>query len=245
MARQTGIIKLTGTIGGVTFYQTKDGDLARSQTSLDANRVKRDPKFERTRENGAELGLASSAGRLFRQAFRAGTDPFRDAVLHRRIMSLMMDLRKHDVTSRRGARTPAKGMLTSEGVRALKGFEFHSTNFLGSVLLTQPTVDGTNGIISFKDFVPEDDLVFPPKATHVSLTCHYALIDFEHDKHRSSKSLPVLLSRDPIARDIELIPQKILHGEGVRIVALKVDFFRKPGDELYAIKAGGSFMRIV
>ncbi len=38
MAKQTGIIKLKGTIGGISFYKTSDGHLAREKGGVDANR---------------------------------------------------------------------------------------------------------------------------------------------------------------------------------------------------------------
>ena len=48
MARQKGIIKLKGTIGGITFYKTQDGHLAREKGEIDASRIKNDPASENT-----------------------------------------------------------------------------------------------------------------------------------------------------------------------------------------------------
>ena len=64
MARQKGIIKLKGTIGDITFYKTQDGHLAREKGGIDASRIKSDPAFQRTRENGSEFGRAGNAGSL-------------------------------------------------------------------------------------------------------------------------------------------------------------------------------------
>lgn len=55
MARQTGLIKLKGSIGNVTFYTTVAGDLARQKGGIDAERIATDPAFQHTRENGSEL----------------------------------------------------------------------------------------------------------------------------------------------------------------------------------------------
>ena len=72
MARQRGIIKLQGQMGGVSFYKSQqDGFLAREKGGVDADRIKNDPNFERTRENGAEFGRAGAAGKLLRTALRA------------------------------------------------------------------------------------------------------------------------------------------------------------------------------
>ena len=64
MARQRSIIKLDGTIGGITFYKSKDGYLAREKGGVSADRIKNDPAFQRTRENGAEFGRAGKAGKF-------------------------------------------------------------------------------------------------------------------------------------------------------------------------------------
>jgi len=58
MARQKGIIKLEGTIGDISFYKSKDGHLARTKGGMEADRIKNDPTFQRTRENGNEFGRA-------------------------------------------------------------------------------------------------------------------------------------------------------------------------------------------
>ena len=70
MAKQTGIIKLKGKIGDLSFYKTQDGHLAREKGGVDAERIAKDPAFIRTRENGAEFGSAASAGKLMRDALR-------------------------------------------------------------------------------------------------------------------------------------------------------------------------------
>ena len=70
MARQKGIIKLEGTIGDISFYKSKDGHLARTKGGVEADRIRSDPAFQRTRENGQEFGKAGKAGRLLRTSLR-------------------------------------------------------------------------------------------------------------------------------------------------------------------------------
>ena len=67
MAKQTGIIKLKGIIGDISFYKSADGHLARSKGGVDKNRIANDPAFQRTRENGSEFGRA---GKGFRSCYR-------------------------------------------------------------------------------------------------------------------------------------------------------------------------------
>ena len=70
MARQDGVIKLTGQMGGISFYKTQDGHLVRLKGGIDGDRIKNDPAFARTRENGEEFGRAGASGKLLRTALR-------------------------------------------------------------------------------------------------------------------------------------------------------------------------------
>jgi hypothetical protein len=42
----------------------------REKSGIDANRIKNDPAFQRTRENGSEFGRAGKAGKTLRTALR-------------------------------------------------------------------------------------------------------------------------------------------------------------------------------
>jgi hypothetical protein len=79
MARQSGIIKLEGTIGDITFHKSKDGFIAKGKGGVSANRIATDPKFQRTRENGAEFGRAGKSGKILRSAIRALVQKAADA----------------------------------------------------------------------------------------------------------------------------------------------------------------------
>lgn len=59
MARQIGDIKLTGTIGGITFYRMGGEYYARMKSSLTAKKVKAHPHFALTRMYAKWLGEAS------------------------------------------------------------------------------------------------------------------------------------------------------------------------------------------
>jgi hypothetical protein len=59
MARQTGDIKITGTIGDITFYRMDGEYYARMKSSLTAKKVKTHPHFALTRMYAKWLGEAS------------------------------------------------------------------------------------------------------------------------------------------------------------------------------------------
>ena len=49
MARQKGLIRIQGTLDGITFYKTPDGNLVRTAGGIDKKRIATDPGFARTR----------------------------------------------------------------------------------------------------------------------------------------------------------------------------------------------------
>jgi hypothetical protein len=59
MARQTGPIYLSGTVGGVTFYRMGNGYFARRKTSMNKERFYSDKAFGRSRAAASVFGGAS------------------------------------------------------------------------------------------------------------------------------------------------------------------------------------------
>ena len=70
MARQTGLVKFNGTLGGLTFYKSQDGYLVKEKGGVSGERIKTDPRFARTRENGDEFKIAAQSGKLLRDSVR-------------------------------------------------------------------------------------------------------------------------------------------------------------------------------
>jgi hypothetical protein len=99
MAKQNGIIKLKGTLDNVTFYKTKDGDLAKMKTSVDKDRIANDPAYQRTRENGAEFGSSATSGKLTRNSLRPIALNASDSRTVARMTKLMTQVKNLDATS--------------------------------------------------------------------------------------------------------------------------------------------------
>lgn len=93
MAQQKSILKLQGTIGGITFYKSQDGYLAREKGGVDASRIANDASFARIRENGAEFGNSASAGKLLRDAVRVLGKDSSDGRVTARLTQIMAQIR--------------------------------------------------------------------------------------------------------------------------------------------------------
>ena len=78
MAKHNGIIPIKGTVGNMTFLDTRDGLIVRKKSNFDGNRIASDARFVRTRENMAEFSRAGNAGKVLRQALAAIIDKASD-----------------------------------------------------------------------------------------------------------------------------------------------------------------------
>ena len=74
------------------------------KTSVDKDRIKNDPAFERTRENNAKFGTSAKAGKLVRDGARPLSMTASDSKLVSRFTQLMTKIKNLDASSVRGER---------------------------------------------------------------------------------------------------------------------------------------------
>lgn len=238
MARQKGIIKLKGTIGGVSFYKTQDGDLAREKGGVDGERIKTDAAFVRTRENGAEFGSAASAGKVLRDAIRPMLLNAADNRVVSRLTKLMTDIKNLDGSSVRGERSVGVAMTLATAKALLKGFNFNKRAVLGSVLHKPFIVQTNNGMITINNLVPINDIVYPAGATHVSFKCAWAIIDFANGTSSVDYSPAVNLPIDATVSNVQCLPPNIPLGTATNLYLLSVEFFQEVNSVQYSLKNG-------
>ncbi|MBM6498632.1 hypothetical protein [Flavobacterium macrobrachii] len=177
MARQRGPLKVQGTLGDLNFYKSQDGFLIREKGGVDAKRIKNDPAFQRTRENGMEFGRAGKDGKLLRTALRQVL-LHADNRLVSRMQRAMMLVLKEDPVNARGKRTVAGGRLD-----LLKDFEFNINSPLSSLFfaLYTVTINRVTGIIALDipSFDPTNVLFAPSGTTHFKIISCGATVNFE------------------------------------------------------------------
>lgn len=84
MARQIGLIQITGTVGGICFYCMDGVYYARQKSSLTAKRVKTDPAFAETMKYAERMAYASKiASKIYRETIpkeERSRDKYREIV---------------------------------------------------------------------------------------------------------------------------------------------------------------------
>ena len=238
MARQSGLIKLKGTLDNVNFYKTKDGNLARMKTSVDAKRIANDPAFERTRENGREFGSSAGSGKLVRDAARPMAFNAADGRVAARMTKVMTDIKNLDSVSPRGSRKVAIGITNPAGLAAMKGFDFNKSALLGAILYKPYTVDTASGEIVIANLVPQLDIAWPQGATHIQLTAGYAGVDFSTSEKDLQVSNEVNLPLDTTASTVTLTPAGAPAVATTKLFLLKIEFFQEVNGVQYTLKNG-------
>lgn len=239
MAQQKGIIKLKGTIGGITFYKTSaDGHLAREKGGIEAERIANDPAFQRTRENNSEFGRAGRAGKTLRTALRALLLNSADSRMVSRLTQQMMKVIQADATNERGLRNVIDGEA-----ELLAGFEFNVRGKLGTSLFAPYTaaIDRVTGemTIDVPPFVPTNMISAPTGTTHYKIISAGAEVDFEAETFVVSNSETAVLPWDAVAT-VAIAQTNAVTAASTKplFLALGIEFYQQVNAQMYSLKNG-------
>lgn len=238
MAQQKGIIKLDGTIGGITFYKSKDGYLAREKGGVSADKIANDPAFQRTRENGAEFGRAGKAGKVLRTSLRALLQNASDSRMVSRLTTEMLKVVQADTTNTRGQRNVIDGEA-----ELLQGFEFNINGKLGTTLYAPFTaaIDRVSGALTvdIPAFVPIHMLAAPGGSTHYKIISAGAEIDFENETYVMDTQDTAIQPWDATATAaINLSNAVTAASTHPLFLALGVEFYQEVNGQMYPLKNG-------
>lgn len=240
MAKQSGIIKLEGTIGDISFYKTQDGMLARAKGGVSSDRIQSDASFQRTRENMEEFGKAGAAGKLLRTALRQILQNSSDNRMVSRLTKEMMRVVKADATSTRGQRNVLDGEL-----ELLEGFDFNINAKLSTTIFFAyiPNIDRVTGTlsISIPAFVSAETVVIPEGATHLRLISAGAAIDFEGENFEVVTAQGAVMAISQVQEPaFELTNQLTANNPNPLFLALGIEFYQQVNGINYQLKNGNN-----
>ena len=238
MARQSSIIKLKGTIGGVTFYKSKDGYLAREKGGVDASRIKNDPAFQRTRENGSEFGRAGNAGKVLRNSIRVLLLKASDYRMVSRLTQEMVKVIQMDSTNPRGQRNVIDGEA-----ELLQGFDFNLNGKLGTTFFapSEVTLDRVTGEakVDIEAFTPQIAIAAPGGTTHFKILSAAMEVDFENEVFITKTSESALYPWDNVEVAASSLENDLTaNSTHPLFFVLGVEFFQDVNGEKYPLKNG-------
>lgn len=239
MGRQSSFLKIEGNIEGLSFYKGADGAYyVRSKGGISKNRIKKDPAFKRTRENGAEFGHVATSGKQFRRAIQNLLFDVKDRTRVPRMMQTLTLVKNQDSTSNRGERKISIGMQTPEGKALFNQFDFNQNAALDSVMQINYALDTGAGELTIPDFKPAYNLSLPEGATDVALSAALLRFDFEADASELIESNVEQLVVNETPTNITLTFPSTPSGTGLDYYFLKVTFFQTVNGTLYPLQNG-------
>jgi hypothetical protein len=238
MAIQTGIIKLKGTLGDISFYKSADGHLARTKGGVDGNRIANDPAFQRTRENGSEFGRAGKGGKVIRNAIRVLLQNAKDKRVVSRLTKSLVAVTKTDTVNERGLRTIEDGDMAT-----LQGFEFNVNGKLGSTLFApySTTLDRATGDVemSLAPFAPSVRIAAPGGTTHFKVVTGAAELDFANESSSFESDETAILPYN--GANTAAINLAVALPAGLALPILQVvgiEFYQQVNGQMYPLKNG-------
>ena len=238
MARQTGIIKLKGTIGDISFYKSADGHMARAKGGIDASRMASDPAFQRTRENGSEFGRAGKGGKVIRGAVRVLLQNAKDKRVVSRLVKSLLEIAKTDPINERGLRTIEDGNMS-----LLAGFEFNVNGKLGATMYApiSTSINRVTGAVeaTVAPFAPTVRIAAPGGTTHFKIVSGAAELDFENETSVfESDETAILLYDSADTAAISLAMALPANSSLPLIQVVGIEFYQEVNGQMYPLKNG-------
>ena len=235
MARQTGVIQISGTVGGVVF--AKDGTVRQKQGS-NKSQFNSSASMQRVRENASEFATAAKAGKLLRDALRRVVAQASDRLMVSRLAQKMKQVLNLDEDSDRGGR-----QILAENLSMLQGFDFNAGSALSSTYYGRydAALDRAAGnhTVSLGEMNPARDIAAPQGATHYRITGAVATVNFETGSFNSTDATTAEVPLSNALRPAETLNLALPVGsaDDALVVAVGIDFYQSVNGKLYPLNS--------
>ncbi len=238
MAKLNGFIKLEGTLDNLTFYKGREGYLVRTKGGISKERMKSDPAFQRTRENGSEFGRAGKGGKLVRNAIRILLLSAKDKLVTSRLTTDLLKVVKSDLVNERGMRTIQDGSMS-----LLSGFEFNINAKLGSTLFAAYSndFDRVTGVasVNIPSFSPLVRIAAPTGTTHFKIVTGSSELDFANEIFTFESDETAILPYDSADTGIVDFVCALTPNSTLPVIqVLGVEFYQEVNGQMYPLKNG-------
>lgn len=124
MATYESFIKLHGSVGDLVFYTLNGKNVVRKKSGFNKTAFKKNPAYEKVRQNSSEFGHCSKVGKSIRLALDQHIKNAKAPLLYQKFAKVMTEIKDLDMIAERGKRTVKNGLSTEKGRQLLKSFQF-------------------------------------------------------------------------------------------------------------------------
>lgn len=262
MAKQTGLVKYSGTLGGVRHFKIKglEGDFAGLAGGPTAEQINNDPAFVRTRENMSEFGGCAKAAKSIRVGLSTLMKQMSDPQVTGRLTALMKEINLKDTAGVRGER----GILVSQNRSDVEGFNFNKNLSFTSVFNApmQPTIAPTRDsvTITVPSFLPSSYINAPAGATHFRLVVGLSVIsdfvfntatgvydpaqpDLNEITDIQYSGYTDLNALTPILTITSTLPgAPVMTPDVTGLISVGIEFYQQVGSNYYLFSSGNALM---
>lgn len=225
MAKVIGPLKLSGTLGDITFADTTEGNIAKEKREdyMTSEEFMANPIYDPIRNHGKEMGYCSTKSRLFRLLAVNFYKNSKDVSFAGRANQILFEILEEDLVNPKGQRTLSEGMKTPFLHEILLGFEGNKQKPLKKVLKTKYTHSHEERTIKIIDFNPENHLDWPEDATHAHFAMATSNWDFENDTFDTCYSEEIKIAKESDPTTISLYTEKP-KGNQLQLTYLYISF---------------------
>jgi hypothetical protein len=206
MAKNQGIVRLRGSIDGVTYTEGMYGRLSKSRTSLNKAKMDANTKYDRLRDYQRELAGYSKFGALLRMNVAVEAQQVKPYKWIQRLNVLLNQVKELDKVNRLGYRTVSEGLTTVAGKAWFMNFDFYGKSSVEAVVNATVAVDSATGEMELAGIVPRVAFMHPERATHVGLRGIVIGLDGETMQRSVVKSPETVLELDDAVTTVTLVP---------------------------------------
>lgn len=235
MGKLEGVIRVTGSFDGLSFYKLRGKIVVRKTGGFKADAIKTQVNYVRTRENASQFGYCSGVGKVLRMALFPFVQRIRTPYLHNHVVKLLNQVANFDSVSVRGAKTLKLGLESDEGKALLQGFDFNKEVSFKKIFPVAYAVSLAEGKFIVSTF-RMSQISFPAGATHVGLQFMMLRFDFESLDYQLQTSSVVYLAKADREASCELVANTVA-GSGSLLGLVFASFYQETHGEQYAMEA--------
>lgn len=227
MAKNQGIVRLRGSIDGVTYTEGINGRLSRSKSSLNKAKMDANPKYEMLRLMQQELSLFSKFGGLMRSGIKNELTRVKPYKGVQRLNKILNQIKNEDTVHRMGERIVSEGLQSEKGKALLKNFDFYGKTTVTALIDKELQLNSSTGIITIEKFNPIEDVIAPKNTTHLQLRAMVIGVDEEKGTAEVRRSEEVYLPLAEALDDVVLDPNGLPSVDSHLLFVVQLLFYKE------------------